>query len=262
MKKIRVLTLCAVTLLSPFFANTVAAEQAMVWGSTTCQKRFLEPGNDALKAATGIDVKVVGVGTGKGLLALLKGKAAASAASEDLDGAIGSAKKAAAKSGKSMDFPSDLVYHEIARDTIVPIVHKDNPVSSLTWAQLKDLNTGKIKNWSEVGGPNLPVQIITSHAGSATRSVFQKMVMKKEDYVADAIKVRSTRKEINEVSKHKGAIGAVSEGFFRLNPGQSKIVQTNSISRPLGLITRGEPSVAIKQVIDFYRSEDGKQYIK
>ncbi len=242
--------------------NVMAADVAL-WGSTTCQKRFLEPGAKALEQATGIKTKVFGVGSGKGLLALLEGKTNVAIASNDLEGTIKSAQKVRKKEGKSaVEVPSNLMYHEIVKDVIVPIVNKDNPVESLSWAQLSDINTGKIKNWKDVGGKDMAIKVVTSHAGSATRAVFQKKVMKKAEYVPSAVFVKSTRLEINEVSKDKGGIGAVSEGFFKQNPGRTKLVQTDSISRPLGLITIGEPAPEVQKIIDFYRSAEGKKYIK
>ncbi|RMF99736.1 MAG: phosphate ABC transporter substrate-binding protein [Nitrospirae bacterium] len=260
MKRLISFTVAGIFLL--MMAGASFAERLQVWGSTTCQKRFLEPGAKAFKEKTGITLKVVGVGTGKGLIALIEGKTSISAASEDLEGAIHSARKAAKKLGKSITIPDNLQYHEIARDVIVPIVHKENPIQSLTWQQLKDINTGKIKNWKELGGPDLPIRVVTSHAGSATRAVFQKLVMDKDEYVSDAVKVKSTRLEVQEVSKYKGAIGAVSEGFVKLNPGKTKVVKTDTISRPLGLITIGKPEGAAKKLIEFFRSEEGKKYIK
>lgn len=239
-----------------------SAAEVQVWGSTTCQKRFLEPGNDALTKATGVSVKVLGVGTGKGLIALIEGKTPVSAASNSLEGAIKSAQKAAKKAGKSISIPGNLQFHVIARDSIVPIVNADNPVSALSWEQLADLNTGKTTNWKEVGGSDMPVLVVTSHAGSATRAVFQKQVMKKADYAANAVIVKSTRLEINEVSKDKGGIGAVSKGFFEQNPGRTKVVQTDPIERPLALITVGPPTPEVQKIIDFYLSEEGKKYIQ
>lgn len=251
-----------VSLLFGFSITTAFAKRVEVWGSTTCQKGFLEPGATALKEATDIEVKVLGVGTGKGLMGLIEGKTSVSAASSELSSSIKSAKKVTKKAKKTIIIPEDLIFHEIARDVIVPIMHKDNPVSSLSWEQLKDINTGKVKNWKEVGGPDLPIRVITSHEGSATRAVFQKMVMKKAPYISNAVKVRSTRKEINEVSKYKGAIGAVSEGFFKQNPGKTKTIKTEPITRPLALITKGKPNPEVKKIIDFFRSADGKKYIQ
>jgi ABC-type phosphate transport system substrate-binding protein len=88
------------------------------------------------------------------------------------------------------------------------------------------------------------------------------MVMKKADYVSDAIQVKSTREEINEVSKLQGGIGAVSEGFYKLNAGQTKILGTTPITRPLGLITVGPPKPEVQKVISFFQSPEGKKYIQ
>ena len=245
------------------FLSTVGAraEELQLWGSTTCQKRFLEPGAAALEKATGIKIKVLGVGTGKGMLALFDGKAKVALASEKLEDAVASAVNEAKKAGTEAKVPDDLQFHEITKDVIVPIVNKDNPVSALTWAQLADLNTGKVSNWKDVGGPDLPVVVITSHAGSATKAVFQKMVMNKADYAAGAIEVKSTRLEIGEVSKNKGGIGAVSAGFFNMNPDAAKIVKSDTIDRPLGLITVGAPTPEVQKVIDYFKSPEGQKQI-
>lgn len=258
----RLLLMIAVIISIWLMAGTVGAAQVNLWGSTTCQKRFLEPGTKALENATGVKIKVYGVGTGKGMLALFEGKTNVAISSNVLEGSINSAQKVRKKTGQPpIDVPEGLQYHTITEDIIVPIVHEDNPVESLTWEQLAKLNTGEIKNWKEVGGPDMPVKVITSHAGSSTKAVFQKLVMKKADYAPDAEQVKSTRLELNLVSKSIGGVGAVSQGFFNLNPGNSKIVKTDKISRPLGFITIGDPDNDVQQIIDFFRSAEGKKYI-
>jgi phosphate transport system substrate-binding protein len=251
----------AVTIMALTIGSAFAAE-VQLWGSTTCQKRFLEPGAKALQEATGIKTKVFGVGSGKGLLALLDGTTDVAITSNNLEGTVKSAQKVQKQDGKAVaQIPDNLQFHEITLDLIVPIVNKNNPVESLTWAQLADLNTGKIKNWKEVGGNDIPVKVITSHAGSSTKAVFQKQVMKKAGYASGATEVKSTRLEINEVSKAAGGIGAVSAGFFNLNPGRTKVVKTDTVSRPLALITIGDPAPDVQKIIDFFRSTEGKKYI-
>lgn len=255
-KGLLVLGLVAV-MASPVFAQPVA-----LWGSTTCQKRFLEPGADALEKATGVSIKVFGVGTGKGMLALFEGKTNVAISSNTLEESIKSAQKVLKAEGKpEIAVPENLKFHLITEDVIVPIVNVANPVNELSWAQLADLNTGKVANWKEVGGSDVPVQVVTSHSGSSTRAVFQSKVMKKADYAASALKVKSTRLEINEVSNNPGGIGAVSHGFYNLNPGNTKIVKTAEIKRPLALVTIGDPSPEVQKIIDFFRSPEGQKQI-
>lgn len=254
--------LLAAGIITAFASLCVQAEEVTIAGSTTVQKRVLEPGAAALKAATGVDVKVQGSGTGKGMIALFEGKVPAAAASESLQDAVGSAQKAAKEADKTITVPGNLQFHELTKDTILVMVHKDNKVGALTKEQLKDINTGKVKNWKEVGGADLPVKVITSHAGAATRAVFQKQVMDGADYVSSALEVRTTREEITEVAREPGAIGAVSEGFIAQNPGKVKVVKAPTISRPLALVTVGDAKPEVKKIVDFFKSAEGKKVIE
>jgi phosphate transport system substrate-binding protein len=233
-------------------------EVVRLHGSTTVQKRIMDPGKEALEKATGIKLELIGNGTGNGLEDLTKGACDASMASEEIVDAISSMKAATGK-----DAPADLKANVITTDLIKVIVHTSNPVTKLTKEQLKGLHTGKITNWKEVGGTDMPVIVITSHLGSATKKVFNKIIMDGEPYIVGAIEVETTRKEIDNVVQFPEGIGAVSMGFINLpgNEGKVKIVETQEISRPLMLITKGEPSPSVKKILDFFNGE-GKKYIK
>jgi len=250
--------LFSLILLSGFATDRVL----IIYGSTTCISRFLEPGIMDFEKATKSTYRTVGVGTGQGLFALLEGRTDVSAASEELIEAIESAKQYAASKKRMITIPQNLQFHKIAEDEVVVIVYKDNPVQSLTWKQLKGINTGSIKNWKEVGGQDLPVKVITSHDGSATRKFFQHRVMDGAPYISNAVTVWTTELEIKEVSMDRGAIGAVSVTFHSQGPLNTKRITTERISRPLGLITRGQPSPRVYEVIDFFILGDGRKYVK
>lgn len=238
------------------------AAELTIAGSTTVQKRIFEPAAGKIKETTGIDIKFQGTGTGKGMIALAEGKVTVGAASETLDDAVSSAQKAAKEAEKTYNKPANLAFHQLYMDSIVVIINKDNPIGSLSKEQLRDLNTGKVKNWKEVGGPDLPVKVVTSQPGSATRQVFQKQIMGGAEYEADAAEARTTKEEINEVGKNKGAIGAVSEGFFDQGKGNTKKIGAPEIKRPLGLVTAGSPSADAQKVIDFLKSKEGQSLIQ
>ncbi len=246
------------TLIFMLTAITAWGEVVKLHGSTTIQKRIMEPGKAALEQATGIKLELVGNGTGNGLEDLVKGKCDASMASEEIPDAVSSMKAAT-----GLDAPADLKSNVITSDIIKVIINPSNPVTKLSKEQLKGLHTGKISNWKEVGGSDIPVIVITSHLGSATKKVFQKMIMDGEPYVVGAIEVETTRKEIDNVAQFPEGIGAVSMGFINLpgNEGKVKVPEIQEISRPLMLITRGDPSPSVKKVLDFFTGE-GKKYIK
>ncbi len=226
-------------------AGPALASDIVLSGSTTCQKRLIEPSASSIQSATGHNVTVRGINSGKGLAELASGKVKASLSSSPLELLL--SKAGMANNGTYIE-------NVIVRDTIVPIVHKDNPVTSLTWDQLKKINTGEITNWSELGGPDLPIIVVTSQPTAATRIVFQKLVMSKEAYVSTAREVVSTRQEVDLVGQFKGGIGAVSESFVKLNKGKVIIVGTEEISRPLSIVTKGAPDAEIQSIIDYLRS--------
>lgn len=254
----KLLVWCAALTSVAAFSGVAAAETVRLHGSTTVQKRIMEPGKDALKKATGIELVLVGNGTGNGLEDLTGNKCDAAMASEELADAVASMKDASGKAAAG-----DLKPSVITDDVIKVIVNRSNPVNKLSKEQLKGLHDGSIDNWKQVGGADLPVIVITSHLGSATRKVFQKVVMDGNAYVAGALEAETTRKEIDNVNEFPEGIGAVSMGFINLpgNKEKVKIVDTIQISRPLMLITKGEPSPPVRKVIDFFRGE-GKKYIK
>jgi len=251
MKKFLVLAFVAV--ISFAFAGEVAAKEITVAGSTTIQKRVLEPAHDGINGATGIDLKVRGINSGKGFAELVDGKIVASVSSNPLKGLL-----------EGAGLPDDGTYqeHVIVEDVIVPIVHKSNPVSELTWQQLSDINTGQVTNWKEVGGPDQKIIVVTSQPTAATRKVFQKKVMKKEPYIKGVREVKSTRQEVDLVGKFKGGIGAVSEAFVAMNPGKVKVIKTERIARPLSFITKGEPTADIQTIIDYLKTPDAKKLYK
>ncbi|MBI5740181.1 MAG: substrate-binding domain-containing protein [Nitrospirae bacterium] len=250
MKK-RFSLLLAVMIAMAFAASQVFAAELVLPGSTTIQKRVLEPSADAIEKATGIRINVLGIGSGGGFKQLMEGKVKASLASNPLSILL-----------KKNNLPDDGTYvqHTIIEDVIVPIVHPSNQVSALTWQQLSDINIGKITNWKEVGGPDMKIIVVTSHEGSATRDVFQEEVMKKAGYIKEARTVQSTREEVNLVAKFKGGVGAVSKGFVDLNPGKVKVIKTDAISRPLSFITKGKPDSDVQAIIDYLMTPGARKY--
>ncbi len=251
MKRLLVISLIVIATFA--FAGQVMAKELVVAGSTTIQKRVLEPAHDGIKAATGIDLKVRGINSGKGFAQLISGRVVASVSSNPL-------KTLLEKAG----LPDDGTYiqHNIIEDIIVPIVHKSNPINELTWQQLSDINTGKTTNWKEIGGQDQRIIVVTSQPTAATRIVFQKKVMKKAPYVKGVRTVKSTRQEVDLVSKFKGGIGAVSEGFVAMNKGKVKVIKTETIARPLCFITKGKPNADIQSIIDYLRTPDAAKFYK
>jgi ABC-type phosphate transport system substrate-binding protein len=79
------------------------------------------------------------------------------------------------------DLPSTgragLVDYQVAALVFVVVVNGDTQVTNLTSAQLQGIYTGRVTNWSQVGGSNEPVVILSQPAGSTLRTIFEKFVL-------------------------------------------------------------------------------------
>lgn len=100
----------------------------------------------------------------------------------------------------------------VAIDGIALVVHPSNPVQNLTRAQLRDIYTGKITNWSEVGGSDIEISVVARESGSGTRGAFEELLGIKDKMVDSATQFNGTGAIKAEVSQNVHAIGYISEG--------------------------------------------------
>ena len=74
----------------------------------------------------------------------------------------------------------ELEVEPMAMDGFVFITHKDNPVDSLTVQQIKDIYSGKITNWKEVGGRNEKIRAFQRTKNSGSQTAMEELVMEGE----------------------------------------------------------------------------------
>lgn len=231
------------------------AQTIDIAGGTTPFKAVIEPKLDAVKQATGLEIKFSGVGTGNGMVSLIEGKVPVAAVGDVLKDAVEAAKDAAKSQGKDIKIPANLNFYPIGVDEMQVIVHKSNPVTALTKAQLKDIATGKITNWKAVGGADLPIKLIVTKPGLAPGLFFQKVIMDGAPYVDGYTPVQSPKEVITWVSRSPGGIGGAATVHMEADPGDAKPIKAPALSRPLGLVTVGEPAGPAKAVVDFFKKK-------
>ncbi len=111
---------------------------------------------------------------------------------------------------------SDLVDHQVA---VVVFVLATNPdvtgVTSLTSAQILSIYTGKTTNWSQVGGPNLPIVVVSRPVTSGTRATFKQYVLKgtaESPSQSKNLTADSTQLVTQTVEQTAGAVGYITLG--------------------------------------------------
>ncbi len=242
------------TFLSLFFMGSAAlhAEDLRLNGAQTTVAALIEPAKKDVESAIGAKLKVSATNTGKGLVDLIEGRADVALTSEGLDLAVASAKSA----GKDVK-ADNLTMHEIMTQEVNFIVHPSNPVSKLTFAQLKDIHLGKIKNWKEVGGPDLPIQVFIDAPAGGTRALVKKFVLNGEEYGSNCRALDNVKRIHSNVADFKAGIGGVGAAF--VDKSKVKVLETDSkLTRPLGFITMGTPSPQVSKMIDAYKQAASK----
>ena len=159
----------------------------------------------------------------------------------------------------------------VAIDGIAVAVDPKNTVNDLTKDQLVSIYTGKVKNWSEVGGSNMPIVVVGREAGSGTRGAFEE-ILKVEDQCVYANELDSTGAVMAKIASTPGAIGYVSLDAVDDSVIAVKLdgVEANAedikagtyfLNRPFVMATKGEISEQnelVKTLFDYIYSEEGQ----
>ena len=167
-----------------------------------------------------------------------------------------------------------LVENVVAIDGIAVITDTANTATNLTTQQLKDIYTGKITNWSEVGGADQNIVVIGRESGSGTRDAFEEILD-----IADQCQLAQTLNETGAVAaavqSTPGAIGYISLDALNdkvkalqldgVAPSEETVKDGSyTLQRPFVMATKGEiseQSAQVQAVFEFINSDAGQEVI-
>lgn len=225
-------------------------------GSTSMEKlanalseSFMEQHND-------VTVTVEFTGSGAGIEAVLAGNCDIGNASRNL---------------KDEEKTNGGVENIVAIDGIAVVVDPANTVVKLTKEELTDIYTGKVTNWSEVGGTDAPIVVVGREAGSGTRGAFEE-ILKIEDACAYANELDTTGAVMAKVATTPGAIGYISldvvdDSVIAVALDGVEATADNVkagdyfLSRPFVMTTKGEiseQSELVQAWFEYVYSEEGQ----
>lgn len=222
------------------------AERVFLCGAASAIDGLVGPHRPAVERATGIAVAVEKSTAGKGLKDLVEGRCDAALISASL----GACLEAARAAGLQMPAP-DLRVDVVATSEVVFVVHPSNPVRRLSWEELRDIHLGKIGSWARLGGRDRPIAVYTDAAASATRALVKQALLANADYAAGARALSAVKEVAAAVARDEAGVGAVGAEFV---VPEVRVVETGKLERPLAFVTRGEPSDAVRRVIEAYRA--------
>lgn len=168
----------------------------------------------------------------------------------------------------------------IAYDGIAVVVNPTNGVTDLTKDQIKDIFEGTVTNWSEVGGADQPIIVVSREDGSGTRGAFEEILKLEKEIDGKKVSSMSQGALIAEgngtmkatIASKEGAVGFVSLGFIDetvkaisvdgVEPTVESVKDGSfSISRPLLILTSKEAPEVTKEFVDFILGDEGQEIV-
>ena len=239
--------------------NSSSGTKLQVAGSTSVQPHAEVLAKAFQQNNSGIQVYVQGGGSSAGIQAVGTGTAEIGMSSRDV------------KASEMSKYPT-LEPVAIAVDGIAIIVSPKNTVSNLTMNQTRDIFTGNITNWNQLGGSDAKINVVNREEGSGTRDGVQTIVLKGGNFSGGIVQ-SSTGAVRTTVSQDANAIGYISSAevdssvkavsIDGMAPTYDNIAnRTYKIQRDLFFVTNGDPSGLASQFLNFTLGPLGQELLK
>lgn len=234
-------------------AGTVATD-----GSTSMEKVIGSLGEAFTEENSDITFTYNPTGSGTGITAVAEGRCDIGLSSRAL---------------KDAEKEKGLTETILAYDGIAIIVNPENPITDLDIQTIADIYTGKITNWSEIGGADATIVLIGREAGSGTRDGFESITDTKDSCVYRQ-ELTSTGDVITTVSQNPDAIGYASLASVKdsvkaisvggVTPSENTVKDGSYVvQRPFVLVTKSdvELSEAAQKFFDYITSSKASDII-
>lgn len=247
-----------------------ATEAVTIKGSDTMVHVVSMWAETYMKANPGIEVSVTGGGSGTGIAALINGTT---------DVAMSSREMKAEELQLALERGARLERVVVGQDGIAIVVHPDNPVSVLTLDQLRQVFNGTLKRWSQVGGPDQPIQVLSRESSSGTYAFFKEHVLRDDDFGPEVRLMPSTAAIVQSAGQDRWSVGYVGLGYATdpalkivsvkadatatpVRPSVAAVKDgTYAIARELLLYAPAEREGVARAFVDFALSPEGQQLV-
>ncbi len=263
MKNFLQLLIIMILFLSGCSSAPVKITEIKIKGSDTMLKVMRELAREFSEINPGISIFVEGGGTSLGVKSLSDRTIDICTASRNL---LPEETKILAEKYGSIGIST-----YIARDAICILVNKSNPINNVTFWQLKEIFTGRITNWKEIGGNDTPIEPVRRNDNSGTANHFKIRVLEEDGFGQSVSAKSSVENLLEEIEENKNAIGF--SGLVHSTT--SKVLSVDGIyptketiksgAYPLGrylhLYTISTPTGVVKEFIDWILNSDGQKII-
>jgi phosphate transport system substrate-binding protein len=223
---------------------TAASADVRIHGATTVSFGLIKPNKEKIERLSGVTITVLPSSTTRGLLDLAQGRADIAMLAEPLETAAESINK---KEPGSIDV-GDLASKHVGNAHVQFIINPANPLQALAKAQLADLFSGRVKNWSEVEGSNQQVILVGEPTSTPHRLIAEALGIA---YSPDLRIVQNTNQTAMIVAQAPGALSYISTAHDLPERGKLKVVDSD-VKLPLRLFLayRKDAPEQVKKVVD------------
>lgn len=259
--------LCTFALCVALAATSTAQAEEVVLTWTGCgitKKAFMAELAAAYEQKTGVKIEISGGGATKGIRQVASGET-------DIGGACRHK-----MDGESLESKARMI--PVAWDALAVITYKDNPVSNLSFNQVRQIYLGEITNWKDVGGPDEPLHLFIrrgkiSGVGRTVRELLFNNF--DQEFVSDNVfKSTGPLEEAVQQTPYSIAITGISSARKRdvkildlegKSPSYENIASGEYLLyRPLYLAYQrtGKNKEQVQKFIDFALSDEGREVIR
>ncbi len=241
---------------APTEETTTLSGSLLATGSSALQPLVDQASKTFMDKHSGVTIQVQGGGSGTGLTQVSEGQAD-----------IGNS-DVYAEEKLEADKAAELVDHQVAVVAMATVVNPDIKVDNLTKQQLIDIYTGKVTNWSEVGGDDLKIAIINRPSSSGTRATFETYALgQKTEDLQGSVQEDSSGNVRKIIGETPGAIGYLALSYLNdtvktvsyegVAPTEENVANgTYPVWAYEHMYTKGEPNELAKAFLDFMMSPE------
>ncbi len=259
-------TALSALVLAVLLTISATAANITMKGSDTMVRLGQRWAEEYMKKNPNSVIQVSGGGSGTGIAALFNGTTDICMASRDM-------KPKEYQDAKAKNLGVTRI--SVSLDGIAIFLNKENPVNDLSIPQLRAIYTGELTNWKEVGGPDATIILYGRENNSGTYAYFKEHVLQEDDFADRCQTLPGTASVVNALTKDPKGIGyggiawatTVKHAGVKATDTTAAIHPTTEavskgeypISRELYFFLRGEPSVEVKNFINWTLSPEGQK---
>jgi phosphate transport system substrate-binding protein len=224
------------------------ADDLVIQGSTTFYDRILSTNLPSIERASKHTLAVIPTKSSLGLLSLFDGQADFAMISTRIEDEIAILRQA------HPDLPFDrLQIFEVSRTRMAFAIHPTNPVKTATIDIIRDVLSGEITNWRDLGGEDMPIKLVLVRDGGGVQASVQGQILNGMPiHAPDPIRVQVGSQVLKIVEQEREALG-LSQLNLLLHSRAAELSTDVPIEQRLSLVTLGPPTAQMRKVIDAIR---------